>query len=368
MKLAIIGASFGQIALYKKAREMGLEVIGFAWNKGALRECLDCADRFYPISVVETDRIVDVCRQEKIDGVVSNGSELLAEVVAKISTALGLRGNDPEVIACAQDKFRVRMLTNKIVGLKRVEISIYGDEHARIVYPCVVKPISGSGKIGVSFVRSSSDLSDALKYAEISNGERLIVEQYIDGREISVESISYEGKHQVVQITDKVTTGAPHFVELAHHQPSTISEAAKQKIKSVIPHILDQIGFKNGATHIECKVLNDDEVALIEVNPRGGGGEIASTLVGLSTTCDYVRAMIDVALGCYIKHDIGQAAYAGIYYLCAQTAKWRIAFETAEENDWFVKKEIVNWDLHEATGNADRCGYLIYRHSKKVVL
>lgn len=368
MKLAIIGASFGQVALYKKAKELGLEVVGFAWDKGALRECLDCADRFYPISVIETDRIVEVCRKERVDGVVSNGSELLAEVTAKISMALGLHGNDPAAIACAQDKFRVRQLTNEIAELKRIECCLYGDASARFVYPCIVKPLSGSGKKGVSFVRSPEGLPKALEYAQSLEGERILVEQYVGGREVSVESISYEGRHKVIQITDKVTTGAPHFVEIAHHQPSSISEVAKRKIRVAIPQILDKIGFTNGASHVECKVLEDGEVALIEVNPRGGGGEIASTLVSLSTTYDYVRAMIDVALGCFANCDVRQIAYAGIYYLCAQTERWRAAFEVAEENEWFVRKCVTDWNLHEATGNGDRCGYLIYKSSEKINL
>lgn len=365
MKLAIIGASLGQVALYKKAKELGHEVVGFAWNKGVLRECLNYADRFYPISVVETDRIVDVCRNENVSGVVSNGSELLAEVVAKISTRLHLHGNDPAAIACAQDKLRVRRLTKGIADLKRVECFQYGDAHARIAYPCVVKPLSGSGKKGVSLARTPEELSGALAYAQTLGGNQILVEQYIEeGREVSVESMSYEGRHQVVQITDKVSTGAPHFVEIAHHQPSSISEVSKRKIHSVVPRILDNIGFENGASHIEFKVTAEDEVALIEVNPRGGGDEISSTLVGLSTDFDYVQAMIDVALGRFdFPRDICNVGYAGICFLCQQTERWVPLFKNAERESWYVKGHIPDQvgQLHCAKGNGDCDGYFVYR-------
>ena len=157
-------------------------------------------------------------------------------------------------------------------------------------------------------------------------------------------------------------------MEIAHHQPSSISKAAKLKIHLAIPKILDNIGFRNGASHIEFKVLEDDEVALIEVNPRGGGDEISSTLVSLSTTYDYMRSMIDVALGCYVDYDVYHVAYAGIYYLCSQTKEWCKAFKQADRYDWLVRRQINEEVLHEATGNADRCGFLIYKSSKKVNL
>ena len=86
MKLAIIGASTGQLPLCIKAKEMGIQTICFAWDKGAI--CKDYVDKFYPISVTEKDQIVDVCREERIDGIVSNASDILAEVVAYVSTKL----------------------------------------------------------------------------------------------------------------------------------------------------------------------------------------------------------------------------------------------------------------------------------------
>ena len=90
MKLAIIGASTGQYPLCLKAREMGLETFCFAWEKGAV--CKTVVDHFYPISIFEKDQIVEICKREKIEGVISNASDLTAEVSAYVADKLNLNG------------------------------------------------------------------------------------------------------------------------------------------------------------------------------------------------------------------------------------------------------------------------------------
>ena len=99
-----------------------------------------------------------------------------------------------------------------------------GIEPIEFAYPLIVKPVDRSGSLGVAKVNSRSELDDAVVNAlECSFCKQAIVEEYVEGREISVEFISYNGKHYPLQITDKVTTGSPHFVELEHHQPADLS-------------------------------------------------------------------------------------------------------------------------------------------------
>ena len=86
-KIAIIGASTGQLPLCLKAKEMGLETYCFAWPKGAV--CKDYADCFVPISIFELDEIVKYCKLYHIDGVVSNASEATALVVSYVAEKLG---------------------------------------------------------------------------------------------------------------------------------------------------------------------------------------------------------------------------------------------------------------------------------------
>ena len=132
LKLAIIGASTGQLPLCIKAREMGIETFCFAWEKGAI--CKDYVDHFFPISITEKDDIVDICRNVGVDGVVSNASDILAEVVAYISEKLQLQGNRFEVIQTIKNKYKTRNLSKKVPGLKNIRYVLYDGQNPNI-YP-----------------------------------------------------------------------------------------------------------------------------------------------------------------------------------------------------------------------------------------
>lgn len=364
MKLAIIGASEGQIGLCKKARELGLETFCFAWEKGAL--CKNLVDHFFPISITETEKIVTICQKEHIDGVVSNASAIPVHAANIIASKLGLICNDPVHYSMIRNKKWVRSKTKHISGLSSIAYKLY-QENQTYSYPCIIKPISGGSKKGVSFVNNEQELKQAVSYAQSAYPNTdILIEQFIQGKEISVESISYKGMHYVIQITDKDNSGPPHFTELGHHQPSSLPQNIQNKIKEIIPNILNSIGFENGASHIEMK-LNRNQIYLIEVNPRGGGDEISNTLVSLSTDYDYLKGMIDVALNNFAKPIVHSIQCAGIYFLCKQTAHWSNFFHQAKKQEWLYRKEIKSYELKESQTNQDRNGFLIYRSEKKIV-
>ena len=365
MKLAVIGASSGQLPICLKAKEMGLEVHCFAWPDGAV--CKEVVDFFHSVSVIDKDEIVRICRKLNIDGVVSNASELTAEIVAYVSENLGLNGTSYNILEQLHDKYFVRKLSEKVRGFSKIKYYEYEGQDLNI-YPCVVKPCEGSSKSGVSFVKNKEDFSKAILYAKSSTDGKIVVEEFIPGKELSIESISFKGTHQVIQITDKDSSSAPHFVELGHHQPAVIPDTLKEKIELAIPQLLDAIGYTNGASHIEVK-YNGDDIYLIEANLRGGGDDISNKLVQMSTGKDYLRCMIEVALGTYNGPvQVSNPSYAGIYYLCKQTEEYLPFFDQAKKEKWFIEGEIKNRNLKESHSNYERDGYLIYKSDKKIII
>lgn len=361
MKLAIIGASTGQISLTLKAKELGHTVISFAWGEGAV--CKDITDKFYPISIFETEKIIEICKQEGVEGVVSNASDLTAEISAEIATALGLNTTNVEAIRLIKNKFAVRERTNDIPGLSKVKSFCYtGAEE--IPVPCVIKPATGAGKVGVTFVGQPSDLPFAMDYIKQVPGHTIQVEEFIGGVEFSVESISYKGEHYVLQITDKENDGAPHFAELGSHQPSFLPEDVKERIRKVVPIILSRIGYTDGASHIEMKYYNDN-LYLIEVNPRGGGGQI-SDLVPLSTGYDYFKGMIDVALGIFEMKELPRTIkYAGVFYLCEQRINRLKYFQ--EKQPWEVQKYYnPSAPIAHTHTSYDLSGWITYCSDKRI--
>ena len=279
-KLAIIGASYLQLPLVKKAKEMGMHTLCFAWQEGTV--CKDPSDEYYPISVVEKEQILGICQDQHVDGVCTIASDVAAPTVAYVAEKMGLVCNSYETAVMANNKFMMRNAFSKagVPCPKYQKISSLNEIDKDWAFPLIVKPIDRSGSLGITKVERSEDLIPSLKDAlRYSFKHEAIVEEFIEGREISVEFISYQGKHYPLQITDKVTTGAPHFVELEHHQPAELSDNQYKEIYALTVRALDALGVTNGASHSEYKITEDGCIYVMEIGARMGGDFIGSDLV-----------------------------------------------------------------------------------------
>lgn len=368
--LAVIGASYLQRPLVEKAKAMGLRVICFAWADGAV--CADLVDKFYPISIVEKHEILKVCRNERIDGICTIASDVAAPTVAFIAEKLHLNGNRYESALKANDKFLMREAFSK-AGItcprySRVSPDIENDFSAW-QFPLIVKPCDRSGSLGVMKVTCPEELQRSLKNAlSLSFKHEAIVEEFIEGREISVEFISYHGVHYPLMITDKVTTGAPHFVELEHHQPAELSEDQFEKIYSITQRALDALEITEGASHTEYRITESGEVYIIELGARMGGDFIGSDLVRLSTGYDFVKGVIDVALDSFEIPVSSKKCHSGVFFLCKETERLLPFFQNETASLTITKKEMTDHLLKSVSCSADRSGYLIYQADKKISL
>lgn len=346
--LAIIGASYLQLPLVKRAKEMGLRTICFAWSEGAV--CKDVCDLFFPISITEKEEILRICREQHIDGVCTIASDVAAPTVAFVAEQMGLAGNSYASALRAHDKHKMReVLTAAHVDCPGYVVLAKNDdcrisileklECLKLHLPVIVKPTDRSGSLGVQKVTQWADLAAAVQQAEeVSMAGEAMVEEFIEGREISVEMISCHGTHYALQITDKVTTGAPHFVELEHHQPAKMSDAMRDHIFAITRNALDALGLTCGASHSEYKITDSGRVVVMEIAGRMGGDFIGSDLVQLSTGYDFLRGVIEVALGEEIKPEVHTIAQSSV------------VFDAPEE----------------LTCSADRTGYRIYQNGRLV--
>ena len=373
--LAIIGASYLQRPLVEKAKAMDLRTICFAWAEGAV--CKDIVDVFYPISIVEKEQILAICQQEKIDGICTIASDVAAPTVAYVAERMGLVGNSYEASLKANNKYLMRQTfmdasvpcpQYMCVDADHTQDRLRGIDNTMSL-PLIVKPSDRSGSLAVNKVEYWENLSAAVEQAQsVSFRHEAMVEEYIDGREISVEFISYQGKHYPLQITDKVTTGAPHFVELEHHQPSSLSADMYQQIYAITNRALDALGVTNGASHSEYKITDDGRIAIMEIGARMGGDFIGSDLVQLSTGYDFVRGVIEVALGEFNEPVLSDECHSGVYFLSAETALVAAYIKDSKRYPEIVQAERTDTELHHVTCSAERSGYFIYQAKKKFEL
>jgi biotin carboxylase len=246
-----------------------------------------------------------------------------------IANILNLIGNSLEATLISTDKYEMRKaLSSNNIPCPRFsfyEVDSFKNNEG-FEFPLIVKPTDRSGSRGVTKVSSINEVNKAIRKAlDNSINKRVIVEEFIKGkREFSVECISYEGKIYPLAVTDKVTTGAPYFCEIEHHQPAKISDELKNKLFQLTTDSLQTLGLKNGASHAEIILDENDNLYIIEVAGRMGGDFIGSHLVELSTGFDFLMATVDIALNNFAidkYYRIPEKLFSGVYYVIANPGK-----------------------------------------------
>jgi biotin carboxylase len=191
----------------------------------------------------------------------------------------------------------------------------------------------------------------------------VLVEQFIEGPEVSVETLSFRGGHHVIAITDKRTSGDPHWVETGHVEPSRLTPIQQETISSCAKAALQALGVSNAAGHVEIK-LGPGGPVLIELGARLGGDYITTELVHRSTGVDMVEAVIRIALG--QKPDIRSTKNHGaaIRYLCSGVGRIKRfeGWEVARTMEGVKRAELSMHPGDQVSGgvsSVDRPGFII---------
>ena len=299
-KLMIVGASVLQLPAILKAKEMGLHVAVVDYNPEAIG--VQYADKYYNASTMDEDAVLAAAEDYQPDGIMTLATDMPMRGVAKASEKLNLHSINYVTALKATDK-SLMIKAFKMFGVPSpwyFDVASFEELKAlegKVTFPCIMKPTDNAGSHGVAKVNSFEELLDKYEYSHSNSrhGE-VIVEEYLDGPEVSVEVMVVDGNVNILQITDKITTGAPHFVEMGHTQPSQLPEETQRQIRKVADMACKSLGIDKGPAHVEMKVTSRGPV-MIELGARMGGDNITTHLVPLSTGIDMVKATIMVALG-----------------------------------------------------------------------
>ena len=365
-KIAVIGANEPLIPFYKQAKRLGYEIVGIAWEEGAV--CKPFCDKFYPVSFAEREKVLEICRTESVDGITSFSLESALPTVVYVAREMGLVGNSEECLALTRSKYAQRQALEKAGIVVPKYFRIGNEEELSCVncrFPVIVKPIDSGGSQGISKVDDPAQLVEAYRYAvDFSRSHQVIVEEFIDGREFSVEYISHQGRHYFLQITDKVTSGAPRFVEIQHHQPANISPKVHQAIRDMVEKALTALKIENSPSHTEIKLNSAGALYIIETGARMGGDFISSDLVRLSTGYDFVEGAIKLAVGSFESPVLSDGMYSGVYFYSKLAPKVGEIIRHRDRWPEIVESEYSDRPLPEVVSNADRAGYLLYQSPK----
>ena len=368
-KIAIIGANEPLLSFYRQTKALGYYIIGIAWAQGAV--CKEYCNKFYPVSFKNKDEVLRICREEHIDGITSFSLESALPTVIYVAQNLGLVSNGFDCIHLTDNKYSQRKaFENNGIPVPKYRIIKKSDELdiSDFKFPIIVKPVDSGGSQGITKLETMDGFEIALAEAiDCSCLGEAIVEEFIDGREFSVEYLSHNGKHYNIQITDKVTSGSPRFIEVKHHQPANISEDIAIRIRKMVERALTALRIENSPSHTEIKLNSKEELFIIEIGARMGGGYITSDLVRLSTGYDMVKGAIDLATGSFDKPVFGEPKYSGVYFYSKLAPHIGNIIKNHDNYPEIVEWEYKEDELLEAKSNADRNGYIIYQANHKII-
>lgn len=366
-KIAVIGANYQYLSFYKQAKALGYEIYSFA-RACDDNPCWEIADHYYDLAFKDKEKILDVCKKEDVQGVTTFLLESALPCMYYVAEGLGSPCNSEECQALTANKYTMREQMRKCgVSIPSYQAIKSKTEKILIPFPIIVKPADSGGSRGVTLVNNQEELEAALDRAfDYSTNQTVMIEQFIVGREFSIETISCKGKHYVLQITDKVTTEAPYFVELAHHQPADLTAKQRTDITNLTIQMLDALKIENSAGHTEIKMDERGIPYIIEMGPRMGGDYISSDLVRLSTGYDFVKGVLEVATGQFVEPVLGCPKCSGVFFLCEETKDKVLPYIQNKGEYSFVVDADIWGDIKPVKCNSDRGGYFIYQSDAKL--
>lgn len=311
----ILGGGAMQAEAFKVARSVGLRTVCVDPNPSA--PCVELADHFYAADLADVPALTEVAKQHSVDGVMTLAADYPMPAAARLCATLRLSGPSPEAVATVCNKAELRRATaSRFVTSPRWQ-TFARDTGANVRAllersACIFKPVDSSGGRGVTLLTHASSDDEVraafdLALAASRSGE-MLVEEFVEGAEFSVESFTFHGQTTTVAITEKATSGPPFFMEVGHVVPAPLPDEQRRLIERFVAEVVTATGLDNCATHLELKLGSAGPV-LIEVAGRLGGGFINTDLVPLATGVNMVKGVIDVALG--IAPDLRATKRAG---------------------------------------------------------
>jgi len=316
--ILIFGVGDLQKSIIERCKLKNLFVVGI--DPQAQASCRNLVDAFEIVNGQVFEKTIEVAERYNVKGIVTAATDKPLVMMARVAEKLQLPFFSVETAEWSTDKLMMKQKFQES-GIPCANGFILNsvDEltELKVDYPVIVKPRDNSGSRGVIYCNNLKEVEIAVKEAlQYTKKGNVLIEEFIEGQEYSIEGIHYNGEHHVIQFTEKTTTNFPYNVEIAHIQPADISPQQQNKIKKLITQIGQTLGFENCASHTELKI-NSRGIYIIETSPRLGGDFISSTLVPLSTGINMEDILIDIATNNSLQHNWELrklSKYSGIKY------------------------------------------------------
>lgn len=299
MKALVLAGGLPQIALINDLKSRGITTVLADYFENPVAK--PYADVFYQVSTLDLEAITRVAKEEKVDFLITVCTDQALLTVAKVSEELNL--------PCYIDYQTALNVTNKSYmkdifkekNISTAKFAVMGelcaDEIKDLKYPLIVKPVDCNSSKGVIRVENLEELKSAFENAvKLSRTDTAIVEEFIDGPELSVDVYVEEGVAKVLSVSqlDKIPE-KNKFVIFRSKSPEYMSEELKEHIRLTAQQIADAFNLKNSPMLIQ--MISDGKKAyVLEFSARTGGGE-KFIMIEKVSGFDIIGAVVDITLG-----------------------------------------------------------------------
>jgi len=294
-RVLVLGGAEGQLACIAACRRLDAEVV--LVDPRADVPGIPLSDHWIALDVTQTEAIMDALEGLRIDAVLTDQSDYAARAAAALAAALGLPGQDPDVVEACSNKLVMRQrLTQAVPDL--VPWFRHEPDHAAARAfvlaqdaPVVVKPLQSQGSRGVSIIDSAAELALLDEAFAESNGKGVLIEQAVSGTEYSVDGFVRGGVLTPLAISAKTHYAAnPCLDERCDFLPSAYVEV-EQPLLDAMHRIVAALGIDTGIVHAEL-IAGAHGVSLVEIALRGGGGGISGLIVPFLTGFEPAEALL----------------------------------------------------------------------------
>ena len=293
--LLVFGGGPLQISIINNAKNLGFYVIVIDPDESAIGRKV--ADKFFRVDGDDFGRTLQIAQNYNIKGIITSATDKPLLMMARIAEEMSLNFPSYKSILNTIDKYKLKniLLENDLNCAKGHKYNSNNlPQPDSINYPVIIKPTSNSGSRGVVLCDTSKDFDKVTEEALSQSKGEILIEEYIDGDEVSIEALVYNNEVKILQITDKLVTPPPYNVEVGQIQPSKYLDQYFTLIQEYLQKLIDILKLNNCAIHPEFKI-NKSGVFLLEMGPRLGGDFITSHLVPLSTGINMEKALIQIA-------------------------------------------------------------------------
>lgn len=299
MKAIVLCGGIPQAELIRNLKSRGIETILLDMNEQVVAR--KYADKFYPISVLDEEAVKQVTIDEKADMVLTACADQVLLVAAKVSEDLGLPTyidyKTGVEVSNKSDMKRIFKANDIPTSAYSVMAELDESKICNMKYPLIVKPVDSYSSRGVRKVFNISELQDAFKTAvEISRTKTAIVEEFVEGIELTVDAYIENGTSNVLCISrlDKIS-GADRFVINRCSFPAQISENVKEQVAETCQKIANAFNLKDSPLLVQL-IVSNEQISVLEFCARTGGGD-KFRLIKMATGFDVVDAVVELTLG-----------------------------------------------------------------------